>query len=202
MSAPAAAAAQEISDSETASTAAAAAPSRDSCMSLLVADAVEDTVVVIRDEQRSILHHQHVHRPAPHGWIGLLVDQETREKRFGLDHLSFAVQCHPKDVVALFCGAVPGAVPSDENIVFVFGRERLTGVEAHPERSNVRAEFQHRWCELRARPTLAVLGVERVALMAIWKPEMLALVFHHAEFVLRQVIADPVAGVVGKPQFF
>src|SRR5439155_13414245 len=152
-------------------------PSRRDYISLLVADAVEDAVVVIRDDHRSVLHHQHVDRPAPHRWVGLLVDEEAREERFGLDHLALGVQSDAINIVALLDGAVPGAVPGDENVVLVFGRKHLAGVEAHPERGNVRAELQHRRGELRAGAILAVLGVERVALVAIRKAEMLALMF-------------------------
>ena len=93
-------------------------------------------------------------------------------------------------------------MPGDENVVLVFGRKHLAGVEAHPERGNVRAELQHRRGELRAGAVLAVLGVERVALVAIRKAEMLALMFDYIELVRGHVIADPVAAIVGKPQLF
>src|SRR5258708_26057017 len=119
MSAPAAASAQAMRGNAPAN-AAAAAPLAGRL--LLVTDAVEDAVVVIRDEQRTVLHHKHVDRPAPHRWVTLLVDEETREEWFGLDHLALGVQRDAINIVALLDGAVPGAVPCDENVVLVFVR--------------------------------------------------------------------------------
>ncbi len=90
----------------------------------------------------------------------------------------------------------------DEDVALVLGREHLAVVELHPERRDVGAEQLRGLGELGARAVLAVLRVERGALVA----ERVAEVRHrrlrrHAmQRIVRRVVAHPVASVVGEPQ--
>ena len=88
----------------------------------------------------------------------------------------------------------------DEDVVAVLGREHRAGVEAHAVRRDVRAELDGRRVELAARAALAVLGVGQVALVAERVAEVHALLRRAVQRVVGQVVADPVAGVVGEPE--
>ncbi len=102
--------------------------------------------------------------------------------------------------MALLDGAVPRAAHRDEDVVLVLGREHLARVEAHADRRDVRAELERRRRELLARAVLAELGIERVALVAVGVAEVLSLARRHVQRVVRRVVAQPVASMVGEPE--
>src|SRR5712692_8701645 len=60
--------------------------------SLRVAYAVQDAVVVVGDQQRTVAHHQHVDRAAPHRRIAFLVDQEALQEGRVLDDLALLIE--------------------------------------------------------------------------------------------------------------
>src|SRR5216684_4705630 len=95
-------------------------------------------------------------------------------------------------------GLVPRAVPRDEDRVAILGGEHLSGIEAHAERGGMRAEQRHRRLELAARAAPAELIVGNIALMAIGVAEMLARLGDPVELVVRQLLRQPVAAVVGE----
>ena len=72
------------------------------------------------------------------------------------------------------------------------------GVEAHAERGRMRAELGDRLHELVAGAAPAHLAIGEVALVAIREAEMLAGLGDAVELVLRQVLRQPVAAVVGE----
>jgi hypothetical protein len=73
-------------------------------------------------------------------------------------------------------------------------------VEAHAERRDVRAELGGGGVELAARAALAELRVEQVALVAVRIAEVHSLLRGAVQRVLGQLVADPVARVVGEPE--
>src|SRR5205807_8886702 len=70
----------------------------------------------------------------------------------------------------------------------------------HAQGANVRAELEGGRGEFRARPVLAVFGVGRVALMAEGIAEMNSFACEPVKRVVRRIVAQPVAPVVGEPQ--
>ena len=88
----------------------------------------------------------------------------------------------------------------DEDAVLVLRRELVAGIELHAEAGDVRALLVHRRRELRALALGAVLGIGQVALVAVRIAEMLTDLAHAVELVVRQIVVDPVAPVVGEPE--
>src|SRR5204863_9289551 len=76
-----------------------------------------------------------------------------------------------------------------------------SGIEAHAERSDVRAELLRGRLEFRAIAAAAEFRVGQVALVAVRKAEMHPGARRVVQFVRRQVVAQPVAAVVGEPEF-
>lgn len=89
----------------------------------------------------------------------------------------------------------------DEDAVAVLGGELAAGVEAHAERGDVRAELLRRWGEVAAGALCAEFGVGDVAAVAVGKAEVQAGRGGAVQLVGRAVVAEPVAAVVGEPQF-
>lgn len=121
---------------------------------------------VIGHKQRTVGRDQDIDRPAK---IAVAFDK-TGQKGLELAEVAVGGQQHRHHVGAELLGAIPGAVPRDEDSILVLGGELAAGVEAHAERGGVRAEADKRPAELAAGPLL-VGGVLHVALVAIRKAE-------------------------------
>src|SRR5262249_55422127 len=103
------------------------------------------------------------------------------------------------DPRALIFVPVPRAVLGDQDRVLVLGGELTAGIELHAERSDVGAEVDHRRSGLGAFVGQGHFWMRQILLVAIWVAEMLTEVGDHMELVARQIVADPVAGVLGEP---
>ncbi|MCY1408830.1 hypothetical protein D9M71_241600 [compost metagenome] len=88
----------------------------------------------------------------------------------------------------------------DEQVVAVFGRELLAGVEAHAEGGDMRAELGHRRREGGAG-FRGEFRVGDVPGMAVRIAEVLAVARYPVQLVVGQVVAEHVAAVVGEPEF-
>src|SRR5829696_3885812 len=121
--------------------------------SAAMAHAVDRAVVVIRDEERAVLHHLHVDR-ARH--IFVVLEEAGQE---GLDrlHAAIRIELRDHDVAADLLGAVPRPVPGDEDRVLVLGREHVARVETHAEGSGMGAEQRDRRLVVVAGMTPAML---------------------------------------------
>src|SRR6266508_4387367 len=107
---------------------------------LAVGDAIDGAVPVVGDQERAILHRQHIDRAADM----LVVFEETGDQRLHRLHRAVLVELDDNDVTADFPGAVPRAVPGDDGHVLVGFREHTAGVEAHAERGRMRPQQAHR----------------------------------------------------------
>src|ERR1700674_5659739 len=129
--------------------------------SAAVSDAIDRPVVVVGDEQRSILQDQNVGGPA-HEFVVL---NEAGDERLNRAHGAVPVQLDHYDVAADLFGPVPGAVASDDDRIVEFCRKHITGVEAHAERRRMRPEQRDRLGELLARVAPAEFLIRYVTLM-------------------------------------
>src|SRR6185503_9821713 len=73
-------------------------------------------------------------------------------------------------------------------------------VERETERGHVSAELLHGWRASRAGTLSAELRIRRITLVAEWKAEVHAGLPGDIELVVRQVVAEHVAAVIGEPQ--
>ncbi|MGY4432102.1 hypothetical protein ACVWWO_004579 [Bradyrhizobium sp. F1.13.1] len=85
-------------------------------------------------------------------------------------------------------------------LFLVLGRELVAGIELHAERSDVSTEVQHRRRELGAFVAHRELGIRQVTLVAVGIAEVLADLADHVQLVRGQIVADPVAGILGEPE--
>src|SRR5262245_58603058 len=150
--------------------------------------------MVIRHQQRAVLHDQHVHRPPDI----LVVLQEAGHERHPGFHAAVPVELHGDDVAADLLRLVPRAVPRDEDRVAVFLGEHGAGVEAHAKRGRMRPEQRNRLLELVARTAPTHLAVGEIPLMAVREAEVLTDLGDAVELVIGQVFRQPVAAVVGE----
>ena len=89
----------------------------------------------------------------------------------------------------------------DEDIVFILGRELLAGVKTHAQRRYVRTDLHDRLVEFVAGTATAEIRIEQVALVAERIAIVGALLRQAVQRVVRQFVIDPVAAIVGEPQF-
>src|SRR6266550_2100625 len=106
-----------------------------------------------------------------------------------------------RDSRALIFVPIPGPMLGDQDVVLVLGGELVAGIEFHAERSHVGAEIDHRRGEFRTLVTHREFRIGHVTLVAIRIAKMLADLRDHVELVARQIVADPVARVLGEPVF-
>src|SRR4029077_5854886 len=85
---------------------------------------------------------------------------------------------------------------SEEDGVFVLRREHAARVEAQAEAGRVRTGQQDRRGKLAARVTPAEFWIGNIALIAIWRAEVLAHLGEAVELIFRNVLRHPVAAVV------
>src|ERR1700722_18383139 len=102
------------------------------------------------------------------------------------------------DVTTELVGPIPGTMTRDDDLVLIARGEHLAGVEAHAERSRVRAHQADRRDELAARMAPAEFRIRNIALVAIGRAEALADLGDAVELVVRDVFGQPVAAVVGE----
>src|SRR5947207_9142473 len=88
----------------------------------------------------------------------------------------------------------------DEDVVAVFRRKHLAGVEFHAKRGGMGPEIEHRRRELGAGVAERVDRIQYVALVTIRIAEMLAEPRDAVELVARGIVAEPIAGILGEPQ--
>src|SRR5436190_5174945 len=165
---------------------------------LLVTDAVDGAGPVVGDEYRTILGENDIGRTAE---IILVALKPARCEDFLLGVLAIGIDDHAFDPRTLVFVPIPGSVFGNQDVVLVFGGELVAGIEFHPERSDVGAEIEHRRGEFRTLMTHRKRWIRQVALVAIGIAEMLARLRDHVELVARQVVAYPVARVLGEPVF-
>src|SRR5262245_20538586 len=155
-----------------------------------VAHPVDCAVVVVGDQQRAVLHDQHIGRPTDI----VVVLEETGNERLHRPEGAVRLELHQYKITSDLGAAVPGAVARDDDLVAVGGREHGAGVEAHPQSPRVWAQQCERLGELIARAPPSELLVRDVALVAVGVAEIvLAGLSHSVEFVLGDVFRQPVA---------
>src|SRR6478609_4254159 len=93
---------------------------------LLVADAVDRAGPVVGDEDRAVLVEQDVVRAAE---IALVALDPAGGKDLLLGVLAVGPDDHAHDPCALVFMPIPRAVLGDQNVVLVFRRELISGVE-------------------------------------------------------------------------
>src|SRR6266542_5518840 len=159
----------------------------------LVGDPVDRPRIVVRHEERAVLHLLRVDRAAPDLVAlepplreDLVLGRGTGPER---DHH------HPE---ADLLRPVPGAALGEKGAVLVLGREHRARVEVDAVSGHVRPRLEERRYELRARAPLAELWVEDIALVAVRVAEVQALLRCDVEAVARHVVAQPVAAVGGE----
>src|SRR5882672_6444278 len=103
---------------------------------LAVGDAIDGAVPVVGDQERAILHWQHIDRAADI----LVVFEEAGDERLHRLHRAVLVQFDDNDVTANLLRPVPGAVPRHDDRVLVGLREHAVGVEAHAQCGGMRAQ--------------------------------------------------------------
>ncbi len=89
----------------------------------------------------------------------------------------------------------------DEDLVAVFGREHVAGVEAHAQRGHMRTERHGRRRIFSTDALLAELRIGDGPAVAIGEAEVEARLGGVVEFVGREIIAQMIAAIVGEPQF-
>src|ERR1700692_3940929 len=165
---------------------------------LLVADAIDRAGPVVGNEDGTILGQNDIVRPAE---ITLVAFDPTGCEYFLLGVLAVRTDGHAHDPTSLIFMPVPRTVLGDQDRVLVVGGKLVAGIELHAERSHMRAEIEHRRGEFRNFVTHREVRIRQVALMAIGIAEVLADLGDHVELVARQIVADPVARVLGEPVF-
>src|SRR2546428_5509926 len=132
-----------------------------------VADAVDRAIEVIGDQQRAVLHDEHVGRPPN----VIVVLEEAGDERLHRVEAPVRLELDEQEIAARLVAAVPRTVARDDDLIAVGGREHGAGVEAHAERRHVRPEQCHAFAELVARAAPAELLVRDIAGMAVGESE-------------------------------
>src|ERR1700730_15739489 len=163
-----------------------------------VADAIDRAGPVVGNEDRTVLGLDDIGRPAE---IALVAFEPAGCEYILLGVLAVGTDGDAHDACTLLLMPVPRAVFGDQDRVLVLGGKLVAGIELHAERSHMRAEIEHRRGEFRTFVTHREFRIRQVALMAIGIAEVLADLGDHVELVARQIVADPVARVLGEPVF-
>src|SRR6266511_205730 len=173
-----------------------------------VADTDETIADVVADQDGSVRQLQHVGRTAvgsarrtsSTGGARSRTRQEAVYERFVTRHPA-SIGVRRRDAIAARGRSVPRTMLGDDRRVLVAGRKHVAGVEREANRRHVGAKLLDGRLSRRTRALRAELGIRHVALMAVWKAEVQAGLVRHIELVVRHVVAEHVAAVVGKPQF-
>src|SRR5258706_8667748 len=132
-----------------------------------VIDAVDDSGLVVGDEQGAVRRDDDVDRAS-----GGVVALQPALCEGLVAHRAAVLQLHHRDAIASLRIAVPRAVLRDEDGAAVFLGELGAGVEAHAERGDVRPELLRGRRELLARALPAEFRIGHVAAMAIGEAEI------------------------------
>src|ERR1700733_3681256 len=163
----------------------------------IVPDAIDRSGLIIRDQERPIHRaDRHISGAAP---VLVVLDPTPRERllrdvlaiRVGLDADNLGPSVHK---------LVPAAVLGEEDVVPVLSRETVPGVELHAQHPHVRPDVQGRRCELAALVAHGVFRIRNVALVTIGIAEVLTVLDQVVELVGRDVVAHPVARILGEPE--
>lgn len=90
----------------------------------------------------------------------------------------------------------------DENLVAIFGREHMPGVELHAKRRGMWPHQRNRRGEITAFVAPAEVDVRHITLMAIRLAEILTDFGDAIKFVVRPIFRQPIAAVVGEVELF
>src|SRR5262249_32804386 len=107
---------------------------------------------------------------------------------------------HEGDTVADRRRPIPRAVLGDEDPAAVLLGKHPSGVEAHTDGCDVRAELAGRWGELAARASGVVLRIANAVAVTERKAEVLAYFLQMVQLVRRLAVTEIVPAVVGEPQ--
>src|SRR6266404_820315 len=159
------------------------------------ADTIDGTVEIIGDEQRPVFHGKHVHRTSN----VVVVLNEAGNERFHRLECAIVIQFDGHYVATDLHSAVPGSVPREEDDVAIFISKSVAGVELQAKRGRMGPEQCDGLGELAARAPPTEFRVGEVALVAIGIAEVvLAGLGDAIEFVLRHVLRQPIARVLGE----
>lgn len=162
-----------------------------------VADAVDGVGLVVRDQQTAVRHDLQIDGTPPGAAVFL---QPSCGESFVGDG---AVVPEPNqgDAITVGDGAVPGTVFGDEDLLAVAGGEHAAGIEAHAEGGYMGAKLHLRRDELFAASLHPVLRVGDVPSVPVRETEMEPGFGGAIEFVRGPIVPQPVAAVVGEPEF-
>src|SRR5437868_11440348 len=172
----------------------------------LVADTENAITEVVADQDRPVWHLQHIDGPpscqsrscSAAGSSGSSGHEVVHESLVARNATSVRARQH--HAIATGRRSVPRSMLSDDRRVLVAGREHVARIEREAERGHVGAELLHRRLGRRAGAARAELRIRHITLMAEWKAEVEAGLPGDIEFVVRQVVAEHVATVIGEPQ--
>src|SRR5262249_31136963 len=114
-----------------------------------VAHPVDCAVVVVRDQQPAVLHHQHIDRPPD----VVVVLEEAGHERLHRPEGAVRLELHHHKVTSDLGGAVPRSMAREDDLVAVGRREHGASVESHPQLRRVWAQQCDRLGELVAGAT-------------------------------------------------
>src|SRR5919106_2025317 len=154
----------------------------------VVGDAVDPARLVVGDEQGAVRHDEDVGRAT----AGEAAFQPAGGKRL-VGRRAGAVHVHIGYAVADRRAAIPGAVLGDEDAAAVLLGEHRAGVEAHPDRRDVRIEPPRRRRELGARAVAVVLGVGHAVAVTVGEAEVLAGAGEPVQLLGGLGVAGPIA---------
>ena len=90
----------------------------------------------------------------------------------------------------------------NENLIAIPGRKLFSGIETHPQGSDVWSEILHRGREVRAGSFGTEFGVRDIPAVTVRVAEMHVRFRCVIEFIRRTLITQHVAPIVGEPQLF
>src|SRR5216684_1435758 len=159
------------------------------------ANTIDGTVEIIGDEQRPVFHGKNVYRTSN----VVVILNEAGNERFHRPECTIVIQFDGHDVATDLHTAIPRSVPREEDHVAIFISKSAAGVELQAERGRMGPEQCDRLGELAARVPPTEFRVREVALVAIGIAEVvLAGLGDAIELVLRQVLRQPIARVLGE----
>ena len=167
-----------------------------------VGDAVDDAVVVVRHQERTVLGPGQADRARDVGLAA--VGQEAGDEGFDGGRPA-AREAHPHDLVAGRLGAVPGAAHGHEGIAAVLGREAAAVAEHHLHRRRMGGVAQHHRGAARLPLLLAdlahrsALRVDVAAAVDV-RPAVHLAHLDLVDLFLLLVVAEEIDAVVEGPQ--
>src|SRR5262249_33146521 len=123
---------------------------------------VDRAVVVVGDQQRAVLHHQHSGRPSNI----IVVLEEAGNERLHRPEGAVRLELHQDKITSDLGAAIPGAMARQDDLVAVGGREHGAGVEAHSQNSSHECPQPNSWSGMLpwwqyGKPKLSFPGLAR-----------------------------------------